>query len=82
MNITKGDMNAEFCIDITDDNELENGQIFNLDINTTALHFEIVPGNPRLAAVIILDNECKNINYSDHLYLYTTYMFYDMYYYL
>ena len=63
-------MSAEFCINITDDNELEEDETFNLTINTDLLHPEIIPMDPDQATVTILDDECKHLNYyylSSHL---------------
>ena len=58
VNITEGDMSAEFCINITDDNELEEkDETFNLTINTDLLHPDIVIINPNKSMVIILDDE-------------------------
>ena len=50
-------MSAEFCINITDDNKLEEDETFNLIINTTTLHPEIIVMNPNESTVIILDDE-------------------------
>ena len=58
VNIAEGDMNASLCINITDNNKLDNGKIFDLIINTTVLHPEIFSPDPN-STVIILDDECK-----------------------
>ena len=55
-------MTALLCIKITNDNELENGETFNLIINSTALHPEIIPVTPDSAIIILMDDECKNIH--------------------
>ena len=59
IDITKGDESAEFCINIFDDNELKNGQFFQLFINTTALPTQIIHKMPHSATVSILDDKCK-----------------------
>ena len=63
MNITKGDMSTELCINITDDNDLEDNEAFNLRINTSSLRPEIIPVWPDQATVTILDDECKHLNF-------------------
>ena len=54
-------MTALLCIKIIDDDKLENVEIFNLIINSTALHPEIIPVIPDRAIIILMDDECKNI---------------------
>ena len=54
-------MTALLCISIINDDELENGELFNLIINSTALHPEIIPMTPDRAIIILMDDECKNI---------------------
>ena len=59
MNIKEGDMNTSICINIIDDNELENDEIFNLRISVFALNtLNIYPKDPYSANVTILDDEC------------------------
>ena len=55
-------MSARLCINITDDNELENGESFTLRINTITVHSEIILKDPVEAMVTIKDDECKNRN--------------------
>ena len=62
VNIAKGNMSAPLCINIIDNNNLENGKFFTLRMNTTALHPEIIPLPHASAMISILDDECKNIN--------------------
>ena len=69
VSITEGDMSAVFCIDITDDNDLEEDEIFNLRINTG--HPDIIPMSPDQATVTILDNECKHLKFHSYLHIYT-----------
>ena len=54
-------MTALLCISIINDTELENGELFNLIINSTALHPEIIPVIPNSTMIILMDDECKNI---------------------
>ena len=62
VNISEGDTVASLCINITDNNELQDDdKFFTLTINTTELHPEIIPKN-HSANVTILDDKCKNIN--------------------
>ena len=58
VNITKGNMSAALCINIINDTELENGELFMLRINTATP--EIIPKYPVEAMVTIKDDECKN----------------------
>ena len=43
VNFTEGDMSAEFCINITDNNDLENDKYFTLRMNRATLHPENYP---------------------------------------
>ena len=54
-------MSAELCINITDDNELEDDETFNLTINRDS-DPEIILVDAGQAMVTILDDECKHIN--------------------
>ena len=54
-------MSAVFCIDITDDNDLEEDETFNLRIDTG--HPDIIPMSPDQATVTILDDECKHLKF-------------------
>ena len=55
-------MSAKFCINIPNDNTLEDDKTYMLRINTIALSPEIIPVHPVEAMATILDDECKNIN--------------------
>ena len=62
VNISEGDTSASLCINITDNNDLENDKFFTLIINRTELHPEINAVNNVSTNVSILDDKCKNIN--------------------
>ena len=55
---TKGDIAATFCVNITDDYELEVDETFGLAIDNASLPAGVIHGNPYTADVTILDNEC------------------------
>ena len=59
MNIFKGDRIVNRCINITDDNELEMDEDFQLKFNKSALNPNVIIMPPDEAQVNILDNECK-----------------------
>ena len=59
VSITKGDISAELCINISDDKILEDDKTFNLIIRRDTLHPDVYLMDPYQATVTILDNECK-----------------------
>ena len=63
--IKAGDTSAQYCIDIYNDTVLEMDETFNIRINETALHSDIVLMEPNTAKVTIIDDECKHSNYEE-----------------
>ena len=55
----KGDTSAIFCVNITDDNELEADETFSVVIDDTSLPACVISGYLNAANVTIVDNECK-----------------------
>ena len=62
VDITKGNMNAVFCINILDnDAHQTTSRAFILQINRDSLPLGIVTKDPAAAFVTILEDECKRI---------------------
>ena len=57
--IPEGKMNATYCINITNDEDLEMDEAFRITINENALDQDVIVMSPNEARVIILDDECK-----------------------
>ena len=57
--VYKGQMSADYCINITNDEELEFDEVFLIHINETSLLPGIVVVEPNKTTVTILDDECK-----------------------
>ena len=57
--IPKGEMSAELCINITNDEVLEDDEVFIIRINKAA---DLVLMKPVETTVTILDDECKHKN--------------------
>ena len=55
--IPKGEMSAELCINITNDEELEDDEAFIIHINEAA---DVVLNKSVETTVTILDDECKH----------------------
>ena len=61
--ILKGQMNASYCISITNDTELEMDEVFSITINNqTAVDQGVILMEPYVARVTIMDDECKHKN--------------------
>ena len=52
---------ALFSVGITDDNILENDEIFQLSINSSSLPNRVTVDNPSVVAVTIVDNDSELI---------------------
>ena len=57
--IYKGGMSADYCINITNDEYLEDDEAFVIVVNETALQPDVVLMQPDNATVTIMDDECK-----------------------
>ena len=58
--IPKGQRSVELCINIIDDEELEEDKDFAIEFNTSALHPDVVVMDPQKTKITIVDNECKH----------------------
>jgi len=57
--LSKGTTSEKFCVDITDDNRLEDDEIFFLEIDSTSLPTGVIRKDPYKVNATILDDECK-----------------------
>ena len=57
--IPKGERSANYCINITNDEELEMDEAFVIEINVNKLHPDVVLMQPMETRVTIMDDECK-----------------------
>ena len=58
--IPKGERSAELCINIRNDEELEDDEAFVIKINENNLHPDVVLMDPVETTVTIMDDECKH----------------------
>ena len=58
--IYEGQMSADYCINITNDEELEMDETFTITINRTAVDQGVTVMDPDLARITIMDDECKH----------------------
>lgn len=63
VNISKGNESVLHCIMIKNDTKLEMNETFKLKFNKSALNPNVVTAQDE-AEVIIMDDECKYLNYT------------------